>query len=225
MDLRSAICYAALASVLAGCADSRRLPNEENKFFRKGVVLQDAADYEQAAAAFELCLRHSPQSERAHLQLAVLCEDHLDDLPGAIVHYRAFLADSEDAELKQTVRQWLTRAERKHYRQLHMGYGLPSGSGQSPAANGPPAGRVPPRVGNGPPIGSNLRPPAPAADAPAAQPAAQQYTVQAGDTLSGIARRTLGRSARWSEIYALNRDRIPDPDRLPVGEQLRLPQP
>ncbi len=45
------------------------------------------------------------------------------------------------------------------------------------------------------------------------------YTVGAGDTLSGIAKR-YGRS--WQELYAFNRDRISNPDRIFVGQKIRV---
>ncbi len=48
-------------------------------------------------------------------------------------------------------------------------------------------------------------------------------TVQSGDTLWAIAARHLGDGNRWSEIYALNQDVIPDPNVIEVGQVLRLP--
>lgn len=49
------------------------------------------------------------------------------------------------------------------------------------------------------------------------------YTVQRGDTLGEISMKTLGTSRRWREILELNKDRIDDPDVVPVGVELRLP--
>lgn len=47
------------------------------------------------------------------------------------------------------------------------------------------------------------------------------YTTQPGDTLSAIARRELGSAQRAGELAAFNG--IADPDVLPVGVELRLP--
>jgi nucleoid-associated protein YgaU len=47
--------------------------------------------------------------------------------------------------------------------------------------------------------------------------------VQSGDTLSSLAQRHLGSSARWREIYEANRDQLHDSDDLQVGMTLRLP--
>lgn len=49
------------------------------------------------------------------------------------------------------------------------------------------------------------------------------YTVQTGDTLSGIAARELGEGGRFGEIYAANADQIVDPDLIYPGEVLVLP--
>jgi LysM repeat protein len=51
----------------------------------------------------------------------------------------------------------------------------------------------------------------------------QIYTVKAGDTLSGIASRFLGSGARFLDVYEANRDRLPSPDALQVGQELRIP--
>ena len=48
------------------------------------------------------------------------------------------------------------------------------------------------------------------------------YTVQPGDTLSGIAEQQLGDASRWPEIFLLNRS-IRHPDRLFPGQVLTLP--
>ncbi len=57
-----------------------------------------------------------------------------------------------------------------------------------------------------------------------AQGSGTLYEVQSGDTLSAIARKKLGDSSRWKEIYELNRERIADPANIYVGTTLRLPK-
>ena len=52
----------------------------------------------------------------------------------------------------------------------------------------------------------------------------EEYTVKFGDTLSGISKRFLGAQTRYREIYDANKDRIADPDRLPVGTAIRVPR-
>ena len=48
--------------------------------------------------------------------------------------------------------------------------------------------------------------------------------VQEGDTLSAVAATTLGSRSRWKEIWKLNRTRLPNPDVLPEGLSLKLPE-
>ncbi len=49
------------------------------------------------------------------------------------------------------------------------------------------------------------------------------YIVKHNDTLTGIARQTLGTTRRWREIARLNSDIISNPHKLKVGTRLRLP--
>jgi len=50
------------------------------------------------------------------------------------------------------------------------------------------------------------------------------YTVQRGETLGAIARKTLGSTSRWKELATLNEDVLPDPNALTPGTVLRVPQ-
>jgi nucleoid-associated protein YgaU len=52
---------------------------------------------------------------------------------------------------------------------------------------------------------------------------AQRYTVEAGDTLSHIARRFYGKASRWREIFEANRDQLDDPDLIRPGQVLLIP--
>jgi phage tail protein X len=53
---------------------------------------------------------------------------------------------------------------------------------------------------------------------------ARTVTVQPGDSLAGIARRLYGDTTSWQRLYAANREAIgPNPNRLPVGLELTLP--
>jgi nucleoid-associated protein YgaU len=56
-------------------------------------------------------------------------------------------------------------------------------------------------------------------------PAEQQrtVTVQAGDSLSKIARREYGDANKWHAIFEANRDKIKNPDLIHPGQVLTLP--
>ena len=53
--------------------------------------------------------------------------------------------------------------------------------------------------------------------------AARMYTVKSGDTLSKIARETLGEANRYSAIFEANKPMIKDPDEIYPGQVLRIP--
>jgi nucleoid-associated protein YgaU len=63
---------------------------------------------------------------------------------------------------------------------------------------------------------------APAAPAPAA-PAAQTYTVVGGDTLSKIAKHFYGNANDYMKIFEANRDKLSDPDKIQIGQVLKIP--
>jgi nucleoid-associated protein YgaU len=77
-------------------------------------------------------------------------------------------------------------------------------------------------------------PPAPRADfsnvkattastAAVPEPAAQTYTVAKGDSLSKIARKFYGNANRWKWIHEANREQVPNPDLIKVGQVLVIP--
>jgi LysM repeat protein len=72
---------------------------------------------------------------------------------------------------------------------------------------------------------------APAAHTAATQTAAphqddssRTHTVQAGDTLSAIAKKYYGNANDYMEIFNANRDQLSDPDKIRPGQVLKIPQ-
>ena len=61
----------------------------------------------------------------------------------------------------------------------------------------------------------------PNAKAPAAQ--ASTYTVQAGDTLSKIAKEHYGNANDYMKIFNANKDQLTDPDKIKPGQVLKIP--
>jgi nucleoid-associated protein YgaU len=82
-----------------------------------------------------------------------------------------------------------------------------------------------------PPLASPVASPAVVAPAATSAPpatveaaAGTTYEVQSGDTLLSIARDQLGDTTQWRRIYDANKDTIgPDPDKLKLGMQLKIP--
>jgi nucleoid-associated protein YgaU len=59
-----------------------------------------------------------------------------------------------------------------------------------------------------------------AAAAPEAAP--KTYTVKAGDTLSKIAKMTLGDANAYMRIFELNKDQLKNPDEIKPGQVLKI---
>jgi len=51
----------------------------------------------------------------------------------------------------------------------------------------------------------------------------QTYTVKSGDTLSVISKQFYGDSNEYMRIFYANRDKLNDPDKIQVGQQLTVP--
>jgi LysM repeat protein len=68
------------------------------------------------------------------------------------------------------------------------------------------------------------QPPAQTPAATAAPRATETYTVQAGDTLSGIAKKLLGNANAYMDIFNANKDQLTDPDKIKPGQVLKIPQ-
>lgn len=51
----------------------------------------------------------------------------------------------------------------------------------------------------------------------------QTYTVQSGDTLSKIAKQFYGDANRYMDIFNANTDKLSDPNKIQVGQELNIP--
>jgi NitT/TauT family transport system substrate-binding protein len=59
--------------------------------------------------------------------------------------------------------------------------------------------------------------------AKATQAAAQEYTVQAGDTLSKLSERFYNSPYKWGRIYEANRETVKNPHYIYIGQKLMIP--
>ena len=66
-------------------------------------------------------------------------------------------------------------------------------------------------------------PSAPAASAPADNKFTQWHDVVSGDTLWKIAKKYYGDGSLYMEIFKANQDVLSDPDKIQVGQKLRIP--
>lgn len=59
--------------------------------------------------------------------------------------------------------------------------------------------------------------------APAATEKVEYYEIVSGDTLSGIAKKYYGKGSAYMRIFEANREVIKDPDKIYVGQKIRIP--
>lgn len=52
----------------------------------------------------------------------------------------------------------------------------------------------------------------------------EYYTIESGDTLWAIASKFLGNGSKYPEIFEANREVIEDPDKIFVGQKIRIPK-
>jgi len=59
--------------------------------------------------------------------------------------------------------------------------------------------------------------------APAQTETVEYYEIVSGDTLSGIAKKFYGSGSKYMKIFEANREVIKDPDKIYVGQKIRIP--
>lgn len=73
-------------------------------------------------------------------------------------------------------------------------------------------------------VDPSIAPPqAQAAAAGSGATSTRTYTVQSGDTLSKIAKEFYGNANEYNRIFEANRDKLQNPDKIQVGQQLVIP--
>ena len=63
-----------------------------------------------------------------------------------------------------------------------------------------------------------------ALNAPEAAAEAEYYVIESGDTLWAIAAKFLGNGSKYPDIFEANREVIEDPDKIFVGQKIRIPR-
>lgn len=98
---------------IIGCNDG---PNEtSHPLFVKYRKAHDSRKYSEASEYLKRYLKVRPDSAPAHLAMAALCEENLDDQLSAIFHYRRFLEIEPHSAQRHDVRKWIEAAEKRYY--------------------------------------------------------------------------------------------------------------
>jgi len=214
----------------------------EEKHFQRGQRLLREGREDEALNAFLKVIDKRNDGAESHLEAGILYQQHIGDPVTAIYHYRRFIElrpETEEAarvegliasaqkdfarnlsgqpfrndidrldllEIVETARQENTDLRRK-ISQLEARLAQYESTRIS----------APPSTANGAP--SSPRP----SRSPPASTSEERYAVVEGDTLSRISIKVYGTPGRWMEIYDANRDILPNPNALRIGQQLNIP--
>ncbi len=92
---------------LTGCFPSSKGSADEQKdpHYLNGRARVSSLDYRGAIEEFEKALENNPQSAAAHLELALLHEEHMKDFAAAIFHYERHLKFRPNSEYAERARE------------------------------------------------------------------------------------------------------------------------
>lgn len=99
--------------LLPACSDTKDFLASNNPYYIRAMKLLEENQFEEAAEGFRKSLRLTPDTYDAHLQLAMLCDDHLRQPLKALYHYQMFIDNSRDAEKVALARQSLKELTRE----------------------------------------------------------------------------------------------------------------
>ncbi len=242
------VLWALAAVFLVGCGESSRVPaltEADERHFQRGQQMLRENRKDEALAAFLRVIDSRRDAPESHLEAGRLYQEHIGDPIAAIYHFRKYIEARPGTNQTPIVRQMIESAQKDFVRTLPgqpfkdqidrldlleiigelrdenaalktQVAELRRSAGQTAVAVAP-AARPPATTQQAQP-----RPVSPPrTDAPAAT--VRTYVVQEGDTLSRVSANVYGTSARWADIYQANRDILPNPNSLRVGQELRIP--
>ncbi len=228
-----------LAVSIAGCRpsvhelDSREL---EDAAMARAATRAQAGEVADAIRQYTEILTASPAVARAHLELAFLYDTPAGDYVRALYHYQRYLELRPATEKRamiasrvEAARESLASAcghgaaelkERiaeleNNLAELQAAYDK-LGSSRLNARD-----RMPEGIQAGLNATVSLPPVKPEDSSPSTRDL--NYVVQQRDTLSLLAQRFYSDTRQWQRIYDANRNRIPNPNVLPVGATIVIP--
>src|SRR5437868_10713961 len=194
-------------------------------------LMQDAdskseqGDFERAINLYEAALDDSPRCAEIHYKLALIYDDKLNDPVSALHHFRRCLALSPNGahanDVKNSIKRdevavlttlsgdsVVTRAEAARLRNenLDLRKQLEARSGTWRSA-----------------LDKSQTSAARSKKNASKKGGSRTYVVQSGDTLASISRKFYKSSARWEKILDANKENIPNPAKLKVGQTLIIP--
>ena len=185
----------------------------------------EQGDFERAINLYEAALDDSPRCAEIHYKLALIYDDKLNDPVSALHHFRRCLALSPNGahanDVKNSIKRdevavltslsgdsVVTRAEAARLRNenLDLRKQLEARSGTWRSA-----------------LDKSQTSAARSKKNASKKGGSRTYVVQSGDTLASISRKFYKSSARWEKILDANKENIPNPAKLKVGQTLIIP--
>ena len=216
----------ALLLVLTGC-DTETLSQDEREEKIERVIeareLMKAGQYADAETRFQQALLENPTIARPHLDLATLYQQHIINYVHAIYHYDRYLELRPTSEKRGLVEQ-----QRMKVAQL-LANTLLKNTPQVQALaeeNRQLKNELMRLRGNTLERESVRRSPEnvnPSTEEKSANKDVRIYHVEAGDTLSKIAKKFYNDATLWDLIYQANRDALQSPSGIRVGQTLVIP--
>ncbi len=216
----------ALLLVLTGC-DTETLSQDEREEKIERVIeareLMKAGQYADAETRFKQALLENPTIARPHLDLATLYQQHIINYVHAIYHYDRYLELRPTSEKRGLVEQ-----QRMKVAQL-LANTLLKNTPQVQALaeeNRQLKNELMRLRGNTLERESVRRSPEnvnPSTEEKSANKDVRIYHVEAGDTLSKIAKKFYNDATLWDLIYQANRDALQSPSGIRVGQTLVIP--
>jgi len=234
-----------LVILAVGCEPSGGTPIDETdeKHFQRGQRLLREGRQGEALAAFLKVIEKRSDAAESHLEAGILYQQHVGDPIAAIHHLRRFRELAPDSREAEKAGQLIETAKKDFARQLpgqpfdaaidridllemleaarQENEDLKRRLAQAQARIVRSPERTPPVIDEPVPVQPTDR-----RESSPRQPAtaARTYEVVAGDTLMRISSKVYGDRNRWQDIFEANRDQLPNPHALKVGQQLRIPE-
>lgn len=193
----------------------------------RAAALAREGDRVGAIALYNRILEEQPDLARFHLELAFMYDVSGGDHVRALYHYQRYLEMRPQTEKRAMIDARIEKARRT----LAAAYGHGSDELKARIAeleieNAALRESVAMIGRRMPEADVASTPPATPAAIPAAPTPATRdirYVVRERDSLSALAQRFYRDPQQWQRIYDANRDRIPNPNVLPVGVTIVIP--
>lgn len=111
-----------LGGVSCGLYESKE---SAHPFFMNAQKFRKNGDYQNAVVFFNKYLKVKPDSARAHLELASLYDENMNQPLMAVYHYQCFLELDPRSQDAANVKQWLETAKKKYYFKTRLEYNDP----------------------------------------------------------------------------------------------------